>query len=96
MLHFKLVAVQRVSVIVFGHSMSLFIALFPFLLTGAAHALLRGPGGMKHFGDVSNVSQDLLFRCQVHYFETYLDHFSRVRHCAIIAGSCNDCMPIDA
>lgn len=30
-------------------------------------------------GEVSNVSEDLISRCEKHWFTTKLDHFSRVR-----------------
>lgn len=50
------------------------------LSLSAAHALRRGLGA-RHLGEVTNVSEDLLSRCKVHQFETYLDHFSRVRDC---------------
>ena len=62
-------------------TMKLLLTVLAFSFS-AAYALHRGPGA-RHLGEVSNVSEDLISRCKVHQFETYLDHFGRVRCCAI-------------
>jgi hypothetical protein len=63
-----------------GCAMRLVTILVAFSAIFGAHAFQRRLGA-PHRGSIVNVSSDLLSRCELKWFRTNLDHFSRVRVC---------------